>query len=128
MKPLFCSDPLQRFACDGLRTLVLGTKDLSEGEYESWKRSHAEAANCIEDREERLDAVYDQIEKGLDLLGATAIEDKLQVSSKTKLTDTFIRLLRNTFYVFPPFLYAVQLTNSIFAPLLCIKCKVNVFH
>ena len=83
MKPLFCSDPLQRFACDGLRTLVLGTKDLSEGEYESWKRSHAEAANCIEDREERLDAVYDQIEKGLDLLGATAIEDKLQVSSKT---------------------------------------------
>ena len=62
MKPLFCSDPLQRFACDGLRTLVLGTKDLSEGEYESWKRSHAEAANCIEDREERLDAVYDQIE------------------------------------------------------------------
>ena len=83
MKPLFCSDPLQRFACDGLRTLVLGTKDLSEGENESWKRSHAEAANCIEDREERLDAVYDQIEKGLDLLGATAIEDKLQVSSKT---------------------------------------------
>ena len=114
MKPLFCSDPFQRFACDGLRTLVLGTKDLSEGEYESWKRSHAEAANCIEDREERLDAVYDQIEKGLDLLGATAIEDKLQVSSKTKLTDTFIRLLRNTFYVFPPFLYAVKLTNSIF--------------
>jgi len=71
-------DHLDRFACDGLRTLVLGTKDLSEGEYESWKRSHAEAANCIEDREERLDAVYDQIEKGLDLLGATAIEDKLQ--------------------------------------------------
>ena len=114
MIPLFCSDPLQRFACDGLRTLVLGTKDLSEGEYESWKRSHAEAANCIEDREERLDAVYDQIEKGLDLLGATAIEDKLQVSSKTKLTDTFIWLLMKTFYVFPPFLYTVKLTNSIF--------------
>jgi len=69
---------LDRFACDGLRTLVLGTKDLTASEYESWRASHAEAANCIEDREDRLDAVYDQIEKGLDLLGATAIEDKLQ--------------------------------------------------
>ena len=70
---------LQRFACDGLRTLVVGTKDLTESEYETWKSAHADAANSIDDREERLDEVYDLIEEGLELLGATAIEDKLQV-------------------------------------------------
>ena len=70
---------LDRFACDGLRTLVVGTKDLTESEFDSWKLAHTDAANSIDDREERLDEVYDQIEKGLQLLGATAIEDKLQV-------------------------------------------------
>lgn len=32
----------------------------------------------LHDREELVDAVYDEIEQGLTLLGATAIEDKLQ--------------------------------------------------
>ena len=32
----------------------------------------------LENREEKLDASYDVIEKNLVLLGATAIEDKLQ--------------------------------------------------
>ena len=32
----------------------------------------------LDGREERLDAVYEEIERGLVLVGATAIEDKLQ--------------------------------------------------
>lgn len=32
----------------------------------------------MEDREEKVNAVYEEIEKNLILLGATAIEDKLQ--------------------------------------------------
>ena len=59
---------------------MLGAKELTDSEFEEWKAAHYEAAVALEDREEKLDAVYDQIEKGLDLLGATAIEDKLQVS------------------------------------------------
>ena len=35
-------------------------------------------AVSLENREEKLDASYDVIEKNLTLLGATAIEDKLQ--------------------------------------------------
>ena len=58
---------------------MVGTKDLTEREFESWKASHHEAAIALENREERLDAVYDEIERDLQLLGATAIEDKLQV-------------------------------------------------
>jgi len=69
---------LDRFASDGLRTLVLGTKYLTQAEFDSWKAAHHEAALALENREEKLDAVYDEIERGLELLGATAIEDKLQ--------------------------------------------------
>jgi len=46
----------------------------------------------LEDREDKLDAVYDEIERDLELLGATAIEDKLQVSQKS-LTRVFSALL-----------------------------------
>ena len=44
-----------------------------------WKAAHHNAAISLENREEKLDEVYNQIERNLDLLGATAIEDKLQV-------------------------------------------------
>lgn len=60
--------------------MVLGTKDLTEREFNEWKTSHHEAAISLEDREEKLDKVYNEIEKDLELLGATAIEDKLQVT------------------------------------------------
>ena len=71
-------DHLDNFAVDGLRTLCLGTRDLTEQEFSDWKAAHHNAAISLENREEKLDAVYNQIEKDLDLLGATAIEDKLQ--------------------------------------------------
>ena len=58
---------------------MLGYKDLTEKEFEDWKQAHHEAAISLENREDKLDAVYNQIEKDLQLLGATAIEDKLQV-------------------------------------------------
>ena len=68
----------QKFASEGLRTLVLGVKDLTDKEFEAWKSSHHEAAIAMENRDEKLDEVYNEIEKDLELLGATAIEDKLQ--------------------------------------------------
>ena len=74
MKNLF-----QKFASDGLRTLLCGIKDLTEDEFQTWKAAHHEAAIALTDREEKLDFVYNEIEKNLQLAGATAIEDKLQV-------------------------------------------------
>ncbi len=58
---------------------MVGIKDLTEREFEDWKSAHHEAAVTLQNREERLDEVYNQIENDLELLGATAIEDKLQV-------------------------------------------------
>ncbi|XP_066966200.1 phospholipid-transporting ATPase ID isoform X10 [Macrobrachium rosenbergii] len=69
---------LDRFAGDGLRTLCLAYKDLDEEYFLDWKGRHHEAAVSLERREEKLDEIYEEIEKNLILLGATAIEDKLQ--------------------------------------------------
>ena len=77
-KTFFLLSLLQKFALDGLRTLVLGIRDLTEQEFSDWKAAHHLAAIAMENREEKLDSVYNQIEKDLVLLGATAIEDKLQ--------------------------------------------------
>merc|ERR1719412_1112938 len=71
-------DHLDKFASDGLRTLLCGIKDLTEDTFQTWKTAHHEAAIALTDREEKLDFVYNEIEKNLHLVGATAIEDKLQ--------------------------------------------------
>ena len=47
----------------------MGTRDLTEQEFNAWKAAHHDAAISLENREEKLDKVYNQIEKDLDLLG-----------------------------------------------------------
>uniref|UniRef100_H2MWM0 Phospholipid-transporting ATPase n=1 Tax=Oryzias latipes TaxID=8090 RepID=H2MWM0_ORYLA len=69
---------LNEYAGDGLRTLVLAYKDLDESYLEEWRKRHHEASIAMEEREERLDELYEEIEKDMTLLGATAVEDKLQ--------------------------------------------------
>ncbi|XP_058803142.1 phospholipid-transporting ATPase ID isoform X4 [Phymastichus coffea] len=69
---------LNKFAGEGLRTLCLSTKDLDEAFFNDWKHRHQEAAMSHENKEDKLDAIYEEIEKDMTLLGATAIEDKLQ--------------------------------------------------
>ncbi|MGH0185671.1 UNVERIFIED_CONTAM: hypothetical protein FKN15_018707 [Acipenser sinensis] len=72
------TEHLDEFAGEGLRTLVLAYKDLEEGYFEDWRARHHEASTALEEREEKLDELYEEIEENLQLLGATAIEDKLQ--------------------------------------------------
>ncbi|XP_023217447.1 probable phospholipid-transporting ATPase IM [Centruroides sculpturatus] len=43
-----------------------------------WRTKLHEASTSLEDREDKINAVYEEIEMGLNLIGATAIEDKLQ--------------------------------------------------
>ncbi|CAF1371382.1 unnamed protein product [Adineta ricciae] len=69
---------LNKFATDGLRTLCLAWKDLDEGEYKKWAEKLDKANTSMENRDEKVSEVYEEIEQNLKLLGATAIEDKLQ--------------------------------------------------
>jgi phospholipid-translocating P-type ATPase (flippase) len=66
------------FAMEGLRTLVYGYRDLSEDEYENWAARYHKASTALKDRQAAMDAVAEEIEKELILLGASAVEDQLQ--------------------------------------------------
>uniref|UniRef100_A0A6Q2XZV2 Phospholipid-transporting ATPase n=1 Tax=Esox lucius TaxID=8010 RepID=A0A6Q2XZV2_ESOLU len=72
------TDHLNECAGDGLRTLALAYRDLSEEQWEEWSESHRLADRSTDCREDRLAATYEHIEQDMMLLGATAIEDKLQ--------------------------------------------------
>ncbi|XP_066567022.1 phospholipid-transporting ATPase IC [Amia ocellicauda] len=69
---------LDVFANETLRTLCLCYKDITEEEFQAWSRKHKEATVTMNNREAALDRVYEEVEKDLFLIGATAIEDKLQ--------------------------------------------------
>ncbi|XP_030920291.1 phospholipid-transporting ATPase IC isoform X2 [Geospiza fortis] len=71
-------EALDVFANETLRTLCLCYRDISQDEFEVWNKKFLEASLATSHRDEALDKVYEEIEKNLILLGATAIEDKLQ--------------------------------------------------
>lgn len=85
-----CFQHIENFAVDGLRTLMFAHRYLSAEEYEAWHRRYREASTCLKDRQRRMEMVAEELEQSMDLLGATAIEDKLQ----TGVPDTIEKLRR----------------------------------
>uniref|UniRef100_A0A8B9KTQ4 Phospholipid-transporting ATPase n=1 Tax=Astyanax mexicanus TaxID=7994 RepID=A0A8B9KTQ4_ASTMX len=69
---------LEQFATEGLRTLCFAVADISESLYQQWLEVHHRACTSLQNRALKLEESYELIEKNLQLLGATAIEDKLQ--------------------------------------------------
>ncbi|KAF5390158.1 hypothetical protein D9757_002920 [Collybiopsis confluens] len=78
---------LNEFANEGLRTLTLAYKVIPEQEYEAWSKDYHEASVAVDHREEKIDAIADVLEQNLRLLGATGIEDKLQVGVPETIAD-----------------------------------------
>ena len=73
---------LEQYATEGLRTLCVAQKEISWSDYQRWNDKYNVAAAALTNREEQLDAVADEIERDLILLGGTAIEDRLQECSR----------------------------------------------
>ncbi|XP_010922763.1 phospholipid-transporting ATPase 1 [Elaeis guineensis] len=69
---------LTDYSSQGLRTLVIAARDLSDGEFEEWWIKYEEASTSLSERSAKLRQAAALIECNLSLLGATAIEDKLQ--------------------------------------------------
>lgn len=70
---------INEYADAGLRTLVLTYRELDEEEYKIFNEKFTAAKTSVSaDREEKIEEVADMIERDLILLGATAVEDKLQ--------------------------------------------------
>ncbi|KAA8588782.1 hypothetical protein FQN60_010127 [Etheostoma spectabile] len=69
---------VERNATEGYRTLCVAYKYLSAEEYAQADAGLREARLSLQDREEKLITVYNQVETGMSLIGATAVEDRLQ--------------------------------------------------
>ncbi|KAK9875763.1 hypothetical protein WA026_009559 [Henosepilachna vigintioctopunctata] len=69
---------LEHFATEGLRTLCYGVTELKEEEYQEWQELYHKASISLQHREEKLEEAANLIETRLKLIGASAIEDKLQ--------------------------------------------------
>ena len=78
------SADIKQFSLQGWRTLALAHRTLSAKEYEEIDRKVKAAYSDIIKRNLMLAQAYDEIESNLELVGATAVEDKLQ----DKVADT----------------------------------------
>lgn len=97
---------LDEFAGQGLRTLTLAYKVIegtirqfictdqifngmirAEEEYEAWNENYNAASAVLDGRDEKIEQVSSEIEQNLRLLGATAIEDKLQEGVPQTIAD-----------------------------------------
>ncbi|KAF5925435.1 hypothetical protein HPG69_001881 [Diceros bicornis minor] len=72
------SDHLSEFAGEGLRTLAIAYRDLDDKYFKEWHKMLEDANATTDERDERVAGLYEEIERDLMLLGATAVEDKLQ--------------------------------------------------
>ncbi len=66
------------FATEGLRTLLYAYRYVDEGEYESWKKTYLDASTSLVNRHGMIEKAGAQMERNLELAGATAIEDKVR--------------------------------------------------
>jgi len=69
---------LHAFSVQGLRTLVIGYRQLNDGEVKSFLADFDKANRAMTDRDLQLEKVAEKVEQQIQILGATAIEDKLQ--------------------------------------------------
>ncbi|KAG2669575.1 hypothetical protein I3760_14G039200 [Carya illinoinensis] len=69
---------LHAYSSVGLRTLVVGMRELSASEFDLWHSSFEAASTALIGRSALLRKVASSVENNLCILGASGIEDKLQ--------------------------------------------------
>ncbi|RZF42200.1 hypothetical protein LSTR_LSTR004349 [Laodelphax striatellus] len=81
---------LEEFAQSGLRTLCFAMADINEKDYKEWAQLYNKASTSMQNREVKMEDAANMIERNLYLLGATAVEDKLQ----DQVPETIAALLK----------------------------------
>ncbi|KAI3406706.2 DNF3 [Candida oxycetoniae] len=69
---------IEEYSTEGLRTLLYSFKWLDKKDYEAWHNEYTAAKTELTDRAKLVETIGGKIENNLELVGATAIEDKLQ--------------------------------------------------
>jgi magnesium-transporting ATPase (P-type) len=78
---------LTAFAERGLRTLVLGRRWMPREVLERWRARIFAAERTVGGKEEAMEAVAEEFETDLEIVGATAIEDRLQEGVPQTIAD-----------------------------------------
>lgn len=90
---------MESFAEEGLRTLCIAFRVMTDEEYLPWAERYNEASSSLMDRDIKMDALADEVERRFILLGSTAIEDKLQegvtISILIPFTVRFLNALKS---------------------------------
>lgn len=68
----------ENLAREGLRTLVITQKLIRKEDFVSWMARYNEAKADLTNRKEAVARVVSELEKDMELLGVTGVEDKLQ--------------------------------------------------
>ena len=74
----YIQDECDTLAREGLRTLVIAQKEIEEERYQMWQKEYDKASNLLKNRHQNMQKVMESLEDGLDLVGITGVEDKLQ--------------------------------------------------
>ena len=85
-----CKTSVNYFSSQGYRTLLIGMKVLSQSEYNTFAQKLNEANMSLENKDKKVEEIYDKMEQNIYLIGCTIVEDKLQ----DKVPET-IKDLRN---------------------------------
>lgn len=67
--------------------MLIGKRYVPEDEYTAWLEKYITASQSTGDRDKEVDAVCEKIEVELELVGCSAIEDKLQVNVGKTIAD-----------------------------------------
>lgn len=62
----------------GLRTLLMGMRVMEENEVAEFNKKCLDAEKDLKNKDKLLDQIYSDVERDIVLLGATAVEDRLQ--------------------------------------------------
>uniref|UniRef100_A0A7S1TCF0 Phospholipid-transporting ATPase n=1 Tax=Compsopogon caeruleus TaxID=31354 RepID=A0A7S1TCF0_9RHOD len=78
---------LDNFAAMGLRTLCIAYRELTEDLFHEWILVYTGARGQLQGRDQAMENAFALVEQNLTLIGATAIEDKLQEEVPETLVD-----------------------------------------
>ena len=79
------NEDCSNMAREGLRTLVVAKKVLTQEQYADFEQRLTKAKLSMQDRNQKIQNVIESLEKDLELLCLTGVEDKLQQNVRNTL-------------------------------------------
>ncbi|EOB14045.1 phospholipid-transporting ATPase IIA [Nosema bombycis CQ1] len=81
----WCEEEVENMAREGLRTLIIAKRILTNTEFDDFDKAYTKAKASLENRNEQIEEAMKSIEKDLNVVGLTGVEDKLQDDVKITL-------------------------------------------